>query len=89
MNTDLRGRRSAVAQRCDCYATVVSSIPIWGSELLCINIFISSLWHQGKSPGVEFHHSTRNVSENSAESGERGVLTKGYHCLHCYMPDTA
>ena len=33
-----------------CNAAVVDSIPIRGNEIL--NIFISSLWHQGKSPAL-------------------------------------
>ena len=47
-------RRGTGAQGCDCNMTVVDSIPTRGNELLFINILISSLWHQGKKPGVEF-----------------------------------
>ena len=38
------------AQGCDYNATVLSSIPTRGNELLFFNIFISSLWQQGKDP---------------------------------------
>ena len=44
-----------------------------GERILFINIFISSLWHEGKEPDVEFRNSTRNASKNSAESGEQSV----------------
>ena len=43
------GRRGAGAQRCDCNATVVGLIATRRNKLLLINIFFSSLWHQGKS----------------------------------------
>ena len=49
---DNNDRRGAGAQGCDC--TVVDSIPTRGNELLFINIFISSLWRQGKSPALNF-----------------------------------
>ena len=45
---------AVVAQGCDCNATVVVSIPTRGNELLFINIVISSLWHQAKSPALRF-----------------------------------
>ena len=43
---NIRGRRGARARGCD--ATVMGLILTRGYELLFINIFISSLWHQGK-----------------------------------------
>ena len=61
-----------VAQGHKCYALVVGSIHTRGSELLLTNIFISSLWHQGKKHGVGFRHSTRNVSKNR-EKVDNGV----------------
>ena len=67
-----------VAQVCDCKVSVVGSIPTRVNELLFIHIFIFSF---GKKPGVEFRHSTRNSSKNSAKSGERSVLPLGSLCL--------
>ena len=37
-------------QGCDLNATVIGSMPTRGNELLFLNIFISSLWYQDKSP---------------------------------------
>ena len=45
-------RRGAGAQESDCNAMVMGSILTWGNRLLFTNIFISSLWHQGKSPAL-------------------------------------
>ena len=45
-----RGCRVAGAEKCDCKsATVVDSVLTRRNELLIINIFISSLWYQGKT----------------------------------------
>ena len=52
---------------------VVGSIPIRRNALLFINIFISSLWYQGKKRGVEFRRSTRKT----LKIGGRSVLTLG------------
>ena len=38
-------------------------------------------YRQGKKPGIEFRHSTRNASKNSAESGKHSVLTLCSLCL--------
>ena len=43
------GRLGAGAHECNCNATIMGSIPTWGNKLLFINIFISFLWHQGKT----------------------------------------
>ena len=58
-------------------------------ERIIINVFISSLWHQGKKAAVEFRHSTRNVSKKWGESGERSMLTICSLCLSCCVRDTA
>ena len=49
---DRLGRRGAGAQECDCNVTVVGTIATGGNELLFRNIFIPSLWYQGKSPAM-------------------------------------
>ena len=38
-------------------------------------------YRQGKKPGIEFRHATRNASKNSVESGKQSVLTLCSLCL--------
>ena len=70
INYFIISRSGAVAHVCDCNVTIVGSITI---KLLFINIFISMLWHRGKKPNIDFPHSTRNASKNSAENGGNGM----------------
>ena len=68
---------------------VVGLIPTRGNELLFINICISLLWHQDKSPSTRrcFRHSTRNASKNLAEVRDWSILM--FLCLPYYVRDTA
>ena len=72
------GRRGAGAQRCDCNATVVGSIPTRSNDLLYfINIFTSSLWprpHQGHS--VE---SCQAIEEDNSKN-------RHFHIYFCTFP---
>ena len=62
--------------RCECIAMVVGSIPTRGNELfiLLVNIFISALWHQGKSLPLSSATQPAMPRKTSAASGERNVL---------------
>ena len=67
---------------------VVGSIPTRGNKLfIYIYILISSLSCQGKARRWVQPLSTQCL-QNSAESGERNVLTLGSLCLPCYVRDT-
>ena len=75
-NNFIDTNRGAGAQSVTVNQLVVSSIPERIEYLFKIYIFISSLWCRGKF-------------ENSAESGERSVLTLDFLCLPCCVRDTA
>ena len=72
------GRRGPGEQKSDCNATVLGSIPTRGIELLFINIVISSLWHQAKSPAL------RPATQHTMPPKFDGML--GTKCLSTRFP---
>ena len=72
---------------------VVFSIPARGNEykmniFIYIYIFIPLLWCRGKARRWVPPHNTQCL-QNSAECGERSVLTLDSPCLPCCVRDTA
>ena len=79
----------AEAQSVTVKSTGCVSIPTRGSIIIIIiYIFISSLWCRGKARRWVPPVSTQ-YPQNTAESGERSVLTLGSLCLPCCVQDTA